>query len=594
MLAGVRSVILGKPQELLPHMVSSNVLSLQANKANNGNVPSISTDVWKDMSKSRTSYNYSNKITNGDFSIDSDADGVSNNWAVINSPVCTNSNSEQTIENTTGTLNKRVEQYFTTISGHKYILLFQGRIISGAGAYITLYSGTGINISNFTSEYTRYSMVLTSSSTSGVVQFGVNANTGKISIKNAIVIDLTALGLQDLSTAQCDELFAFTATTGVASRANDALLLNQAKNGTTSGFIISETINGKTIYQNRFDGTDDYANIVSTASLDITTNELVIAKTFRIPTGATTKWIVSKTEDTALETQYGLKYNATNGNIELWLEGYIRATTIAGSIVVDTWYQVVFYRNSAGLISVYQNQLAHPSSSYIGNLTSRPNLRIGARSSNAGGTTSTDYQKMDIGVLDIYSDTAIDMTKILKAEKTFISMYGLEQNTWSLPAETSTDLFRLYFSTSGAKTLTATVNAGHGMSYIDKSGEQVSNSYSRSVDAKDYIVVRATDPTKITTIDWNTKTLRGGLSVSLFSKLIALTNFYCNVNQLTGSIPSLTTNTALTYFYCHVNQLTGSIPSLTTNTALTYFYCNNNQLTGSIPSLTTNTALINF
>ena len=74
----------------------------------------------------------------------------------------------------------------------------------------------------------------------------------------------------------------------------------------------------------------------------------------------------------------------------------------------------------------------------------------------------------------------------------------------------------------------------------------------------------------------------------------ALTNFYCSNNQLTGSIPSLSTNTALQIFHCYNNQLTGSIPSLTANTALTIFYCYGNQLTGSIPSLTANTALTQF
>jgi len=59
-----------------------------------------------------------------------------------------------------------------------------------------------------------------------------------------------------------------------------------------------------------------------------------------------------------------------------------------------------------------------------------------------------------------------------------------------------------------------------------------------------------------------------------------LLSFYCATNQLTGSIPSLSTNTALTYFSCNTNQLTGSIPSLATNTALTYFNCATNQLTG--------------
>ena len=79
--------------------------------------------------------------------------------------------------------------------------------------------------------------------------------------------------------------------------------------------------------------------------------------------------------------------------------------------------------------------------------------------------------------------------------------------------------------------------------------------------------------------------------ISDSSKLIS---FDCSGNQLTGSIPSLTTNTALDGFGCSYNQLTGSIPSLTTNTALTGFDCSDNQLTGSIPSLTTNTALTGF
>jgi hypothetical protein len=73
-----------------------------------------------------------------------------------------------------------------------------------------------------------------------------------------------------------------------------------------------------------------------------------------------------------------------------------------------------------------------------------------------------------------------------------------------------------------------------------------------------------------------------------------MTQFYCNNNQLTGNIPSLSANTALTQFYCYSNQLTGSIPSLSANTALTHFYCYSNQLTGNIPSLSANTALSVF
>jgi hypothetical protein len=62
-------------------------------------------------------------------------------------------------------------------------------------------------------------------------------------------------------------------------------------------------------------------------------------------------------------------------------------------------------------------------------------------------------------------------------------------------------------------------------------------------------------------------------------------------NKVTGSIPSLTTNTLLQRLFCSSNQLTGSIPSLSANTQLVELRCGANQLTGSIPDLTNNTQL---
>ncbi len=83
-------------------------------------------------------------------------------------------------------------------------------------------------------------------------------------------------------------------------------------------------------------------------------------------------------------------------------------------------------------------------------------------------------------------------------------------------------------------------------------------------------------------------------SIPSLSANTALTQFYCFTNQLTGSIPSLSANTALTHFRCDTNQLTGNIPSLSANTALSVFRCHTNQLTGNIPSLSANTALSEF
>ena len=69
------------------------------------------------------------------------------------------------------------------------------------------------------------------------------------------------------------------------------------------------------------------------------------------------------------------------------------------------------------------------------------------------------------------------------------------------------------------------------------------------------------------------------------SGLTNLQRFYVSNNQLTGAIPSLSGLTNLQYFYVSNNQLTGAIPSLSGLTNLQDFYVENNQLTGAIPSL---------
>jgi len=165
---------------------------------------------------------------------------------------------------------------------------------------------------------------------------------------------------------------------------------------------------------------------------------------------------------------------------------------------------------------------------------------------------------------------------------------------YSMSDEISDDLFRLYFSTSGVKALSITAFPESGISYVDKSGTQVSTNYSGTVDAYDWFIVRATDPTKITQINWASKNLTGCLPKYNFAKLINLANFYCYTNQLTGNIPDLSNNINLVNFSCGNNQLTGNIPDLSNNIKLVNFSCGNSQLTGNIPDLSNNINLANF
>ena len=165
--------------------------------------------------------------------------------------------------------------------------------------------------------------------------------------------------------------------------------------------------------------------------------------------------------------------------------------------------------------------------------------------------------------------------------------------TTKAPTIGATDILRLYSATNSVSLAITETGGDSGTTWELGDGQTASGtSCVKTITAPQSVILRATTPNKITTIDWSAKSLFGQI-VDL-SKLTALIHFYCYINQLTGSIPSLTTNTSLMDFDCSSNQLTGSIPSLTTNTALIDFRCGSNQLTGSIPSLTTNTALAYF
>ena len=83
-------------------------------------------------------------------------------------------------------------------------------------------------------------------------------------------------------------------------------------------------------------------------------------------------------------------------------------------------------------------------------------------------------------------------------------------------------------------------------------------------------------------------------SIPNLSSNTNLTTFNCYTNQLTGPIPDLSNNTSLTTFNCFDNQITGFIPDLSSNISLSIFDCGNNQITGSIPDLSSNTSLATF
>jgi hypothetical protein len=100
----------------------------------------------------------------------------------------------------------------------------------------------------------------------------------------------------------------------------------------------------------------------------------------------------------------------------------------------------------------------------------------------------------------------------------------------------------------------------------------------------------------VTEINLFNNNLVGTLPSSL-SALKSLRFFSVGLNQLTGSLPSLTGLNSLETVFFTENQFTGTLPSLSGLTALQTFDVGGsggNQITGSIPPLTGLTALANF
>lgn len=81
-------------------------------------------------------------------------------------------------------------------------------------------------------------------------------------------------------------------------------------------------------------------------------------------------------------------------------------------------------------------------------------------------------------------------------------------------------------------------------------------------------------------------------SIPNLSNIYNLYYFDASNNKLTGQLPNLSSSYALSSFIVSYNSLTGSIPPVTNS--IHTFYCDNNQLSGSIGSFGGATSLINF
>lgn len=246
----------------------------------------------------------------------------------------------------------------------------------------------------------------------------------KIKLKDIRVFELP-VGSQiesdftNLTADQLNTLYPMGVNEVVTARANDCLMVNQAGNS-TSGFNSEvNSVTGKTVYFNKLDGTDDYGAFANTPSLDITTNEFALACTFKAPpSGTQAGYIIQKNNDAFANIQYGIQYSGNN--LILKLNGLDISTL---SLVENIWYNVIYYRNSDGRVKPYFNKIEKANQIYATALVSQPNIRIGVRSANAGGTSHTGFFKGDIATISIYQAPTLNINRIMKAEMTISCDY---------------------------------------------------------------------------------------------------------------------------------------------------------------------------
>jgi hypothetical protein len=193
---------------------------------------------------------------------------------------------------------------------------------------------------------------------------------------------------------------------------------------------------------------------------------------------------------------------------------------------------------------------------------------------NAAGQTTIPFGATgvlttgDISTVIYYPENQLNSTQIQEI---------ITELNSRLPDYGATDILRIRWGTAGAKTLPALT--GTNYQYIDRVGTVSNSFYSRTVIAKDWVILRGTFSSS-TNIFISTINIQGQL-VSIPNNVNTI---QCHNNQLTGTIPALPSG--LTVFYCYNNQLTGAIPTLPNS--ITLFWCQNNQLTGTIPTLPNN------
>lgn len=207
----------------------------------------------------------------------------------------------------------------------------------------------------------------------------------------------------------------------ITKKGNNVTLQSFA--GTTAdGYTQIALPNGKNPWFLKFEGSDSLGIIANTADVDILgTNDFAISCVFSTPNPASTGFIVAKSLAQA-NGDYQYMLSISGSQLYARLQGVIK--TLNQTVLANELYNVLLYRKSGRLYAKVLNveKYNQPSTE---SLTSQPNMRIGASSGNAGGTTHTGFANINLGNLAIFYNgaTGLDIAKVEKAVAKFNANY---------------------------------------------------------------------------------------------------------------------------------------------------------------------------
>ena len=183
-----------------------------------------------------------------------------------------------------------------------------------------------------------------------------------------------------------------------------------------SGDSSSGLITNDGLPYRRFDGSDDYGNIVKSVSLDVKGAPLAIFATMRVPVGAAYSRIFTVNQTSTGDIQYGLTYDNANKRVRLALENAHRSQTLNNEIIETEWVNVGFLWDGLTITAFingaenYNNNFADTA------LTSRDYVSFGRRMTG-------EYYQGDIANLLICAGEKCNRTNVIKAVRKIAKPY---------------------------------------------------------------------------------------------------------------------------------------------------------------------------